>query len=372
MSIQLLSYDHVVSKYPAFYNAYALRNEISGRGHEIGATSASYGDVFIDDYYGRIFDSRSSRVVSKYGLSSKMPYYVSLPQLEVVDELRVPYRRVPVFSIADVAHISLVVDQLKKENSGHTLLLRGQTKVYLIERPRKESLHFYGEERVNEPSFLPSHLRYKFDSFFLKCMWQSQSAMLLHDLVSDIGPTPELVRDVSSFRNSAVFLLFALGIAQHYGLPSVGLDLTDDLAAATWFATHTIKTSATGQAETGLVDLTSSDVAPTIFVFRCPADAVFEYKAIRPDYIPHGRPDAQSAWFGHVGWGLASNQLGSYLMCGFRLSDEIVNSLDPAVDAKLFPTEENDPILRHFLKMRAMEKYEGEARRALQGIYYMK
>lgn len=101
--------------------------------------------------------------------------------------------------------------------------------------------------------------------------------------------------------------------------------LTDQLDVACWFATHRITTSTSGLAKTAFVDL-NSDVTPTVFVFRCPKDAVFEYASIKPKDLPTGRPDRQSAWFGHV--------------------------------------------VNHFLEMRAME-YEGEAKRALAGIYYM-
>jgi hypothetical protein len=233
----------------------------------------------------------------------------------------------------------------------------------------EESLHFYGEEVVREPSFLPSHVRNKFDPYFLKCMWQSQAAILLNDIGYDLGALASYQAMESKMRTSGVFVLFALGIAQHYGMPSVGLDLTDDLKTACWFATHTIAASPSGLAKTDLIQF-EPDQRPTVYVFRCPPDAVFDYKASRPNDFPSGRPDSQYAWFGHVGWGLASNQLASYLMCGFRLTPDIANDLGTELDRALFPAESSDPILHHFRKMRTMEKYEGEAKRALQGVYY--
>lgn len=369
MTIINLSEHHQWLQYPAFFNAYPIPNEVAGAGADYeSGTPESFREIFLDDYYGRIFDKHSRFVGSKYGRSTKMQHYVKIPSLEIVDELRVPYRRIPVFLAKNKKTVAAAIEELRLTNPSYQVLLRGQTKTYLVQRPTEESTHFYGEEMVKEPSFLPSHLRNKFDPFFLKCMWQSQAAILINDIGYDLGPAA--YARLSDFRSSPNFVLFSLGIAQHYGMPSVGLDLTDQLDVACWFATHRITTSTSGLAKTALVDL-NSDLTPTVFVFRCPKDAVFEYASIKPKDLPTGRPDRQSAWFGHVGWGLSLNQLASYLMCGFRLTQEILDELDPALDRDLFPYGPDDYILNHFLKMRAMEKYEGEAKRALAGIYYM-
>ena len=377
MTIRDLSADHAWIKYPAFYNAYPLRNEIAAAGADYGSkTPKSYGDIYIDDYYGRIFDTRSHSVTSKYGRSAKMNHYLSIRSLELIDELRVPYRRIPIFLTDNLAIIDRAIDEMCSSNSGYEILLRGQTKTYLIERSVEESIHFYGEDDLKEPSFLPSHMRNRFDPYFLKCMWQSQAAILLNDIGFELGGSlakPDLDaywNMVTQLRQSPAFILLSLGVAQHYGMPSVGLDLTDRLEVACWFATHTITIAASGQARTELIKF-SSDQMPTIFVFRCPRDAVFDYKVTKPREIPDGRPDKQSAWFGHVGWGAASNQLGSYLMCGFRLTSDIANDLDNKLDEELFPSASQDLILKHFLTMRGLEKYEGEAKRALSGIYFM-
>jgi len=373
--IRELSPDHEWVKYPAFYNVYPLRNEM-GHGVEVVRLPVEpYGEVYIDDYYGRVFDREGMPVAPKYGLSSKTPPYVTIRSLPVVEELRIPYRKIPIYEASSLNLIKQALRELRASNTSYEILMRGQTKTYFLQRDAKECIHFYGEETVKEPSFLPSHLRKNFDEYFLKCMWQSQAAILLNDIGYDLGAAstgsnPSVHQKIfSELRNSPIFILFALGIAQHYGMPSVGLDLTDRPDVACWFATHTMTVSEDGEAKTALINF-DSDQTPTIFLFRCPKDAVFDYKTIKPAELPPGRPDHQSAWFGHVGWGAASNQLGSYLMCGFRLTPEIVKEMDQKLDEKLFPSSSKDPILKHFLTMRGLEKYEGEARRALQGIYY--
>jgi hypothetical protein len=375
--IHKLTNDHDWVRFPAFYNAYPIRNEVAGSSMEFtGPASSPYGDLYLDDYYGRLFDFSGDQFPAKYGRTAKLNHYVPIPSMEVVDELRVPYRRIPIYKTDRLETVSRVVAELQAQHRGYKILIRGQTKTYMVQRDAQESVHFYGEEKVKEPSFLPSHLRKNFDPYFLKCLWQSQAAVLLNSVAyyvhenSGKAAGNALHENILGLRQTGGFVPFALGIAQHYGLPSVGLDLTDRVEVACWFATHSIVTDSTGKSTTPRVTPDAQTV-PTIFVFRCPPDAVFAYKGCKPEGLLEGRPDRQSAWFGHVGWGAASNQLGSYLMCGFRLTVEAMNQLDESWNEKLFPHLDQDPMLSFFLARRADANYTGEARRALQGIYHM-
>lgn len=373
--IKELATDDPLLKYPTFYNAYPIRNEISGSGARLSVDATSCPSLFIDDSYGRVFDEKSRALAPKYGLTSRMPLYVEFPSLRVVDEFRVPYRRVPVYEADSLDVISEVHQELTRTNGDHAMLLRGQSRSYQIPRAPQESTLLYGQEQANEPSFLPSHLRNAFDPYFLKCMWQSQAALLLrsvgHGIYKGVGPEAgkKDLQELSEFTSSPALMLFALGIAQHYGLPSLGLDLTDRLDVACWFATRTITTDSSGKATIALAPFTA-DRTPTVFIFRCPKESVFQYARAKPDAMPACRPDKQGAWFGHVGWGSATNQLGSYLACAFRLTKSIQEQLDPRLANELFPSPEDDRALDFFLRMRNAKKYEGEAARALKGVYY--
>jgi hypothetical protein len=334
--------------------------------------SCSIAETIIDKKYGRMFTPDCLLQHAVYGYTARMKYYVDFPGLLLVDELRVPYRRIPIFAVDRLDVISDAVKRLTSENSGHTILLRGQGKTYLLERAQRESDLLYGQP-VNEPSFLPSSLRLDFAEFTLQSIWHNQAAMLLNDIAFDLKSTlspsdmDEFWKEIEWLQRSPQFDGFALGIAQHYGLPSVGLDVTDDVRVAAWFALYDVSMDASRMARSTLV---SPDARPTVFVFRCPTDAVFDYRDVRPKHFPTGRPDRQSAWFAHVGWGSAANQMASYLMCGFRLSPDVAAQLPSDFCAHLFPKRDDDPILQFFLAMKNQAKYEGEAKRALQRIYY--
>lgn len=374
MTIKALKKNHQWVNYPAFYNAYPLQNEIHPTARIIPKNVSKDAGYFIDTYYGRIFEAKYLESISLYGHAESMQHYVSVRELMVIEEFRVPYRKIPVFEVDDILSIQQVIKELEKANPKYRVLLRGQTKPYFLERNERDNKLLYGEKSIKEPSFLPSHLRNNFDEFFLECMWQGQAAILLNDIGYDYSgrlekeKLQEYWKYVSWMRNSPIFTLFSLGIAQHYGLPSVGLDLSDDLEVASWFATNAISINGSGLAEASQIEI-NEYYNPTVFVFRCPQDAVFGYREVCPRIFPEGRPDRQKAWFGHVGWGAASNQLGSYLMCGFRLTKNYFANLSYDLTSNLFPSISEDPILEYFMKMRNQAKYEGEAKRALEKVY---
>jgi hypothetical protein len=370
MTIEAIERDDYRLRMPAFYNIYPLPNEVHLTGYLYGSDVAP--NTFMDRMYGRVFTADRAKSHAVYGRREKMDYYTRFDGLLIVDELRVPYRRIPIFAVDDLTTISTAVRQLAAVNQSHSLLLRGQGKTYFLERDTAESHLLYGEI-VNEPSFLPSFLRANFDELTLQSIWHNQAAFLLSAIGFDyrsILPDLQLREywnDITALRRTPDFDGFALGIAQHYGLPSVGLDLTNELNVAVWFALYSIAIDGDGRAT---CDVVPDESKPTVFVFRCPNDTVFDYKVVRPKRFPRGRPDRQSAWFAHVGWGSAVNQLGSYLMCGFRLKASMADQLPSDYSMHLFPQTEDDLILQHFRVMKAQQQYEGEAKRALQRIYH--
>lgn len=373
MSIEPITPADPRLRLPALYNIYPLLNELHPTGVLAGEGAHEHPDSFLDRDYGRVFFA--GRVVRSavYGRTERMEHYVRFRGLEVVDELRVPYRLIPIFAINDLQQIPAAVESLARANPNYSVLMRGQGTTYLLRREAAESALLYGGP-VAEPSFKPSFLRRNFHELTLHSIWHNQAALLLNDVGFDYAsllPESALTdywNDIRSLRRTPYFDGFALGIAQHYGLPSVGLDLTDDHRVAAWFALYDMAIDAETRATT--CNVVSPDTKPTIFVFRCPKDTVFDYRAVRPKQFPHGRPDRQAAWFAHVGWGAAENQMALYLMCGIRIHPHMAGQLPNDFTRYLFPKTEDDLILQFFRKMRSQAKYEGEARRALQLIYH--
>jgi len=364
-------------QYQSFYNLYPSWNETSCYADVCSNDVFNGNDLLIDEYYGRIFTPETYQLFTNlYGVDEKMNYYPCGITEDIFDTLRVPYRKIPIYKIKDIKHLPSYIKRIESNNSDYEILLRGQNKLWEIQqREKNEKLYLYGSENVKEPSFLPSYLRSNFDEFFIQSMWINQAAILLNDIDYDYSTLLskseyEMYQNQVFFlKNSPAFILYALGIAQHYGMPSIGLDLTKSLNVAIWFATFNIDIDKNGFAT---VNPISDFKESIIYVFRCPKNSVFSYHQVRPSIFPNGRPDAQNAWFGHVGWGLAKNQLASYLICGFKMEQDFLSEIPQNFYKELFPNQDEDYILDYFLKMKNMNKYEGEAQRALNKIYLVK
>lgn len=316
---------------------------------------------YCDKYYGRFFTGEFlNKVDCVYGDSRTNYYYhgakISLP---IINEFRVPYRRIPVYKATDIGEIKEAVKSIELANPDYKILLRGQNEVYTIERTDGEREYLYGNAEVVEPSFMPSLTRKELDEGTLTSMWHNFADILLCRLSEKGVNVPDYIRSTEAFN------LFALGIAQHYGLPSIGLDLTDDIFTAMWFAIY----RATYRPDTRVkADLIAPDHKnANIFVFRCPRLTIFSYDGLWVN-IGDERPRRQRAYFNYCGWGLAQNQLALNLAAVFSVDASFARYMPEDFTNHLFPSIDEDAVLREALDIRAQFKgsYFGEI---LQNIY---
>lgn len=322
--------------------------------------------IICDDFYGRFFTTGFLASLDyPYGETLKMPFYDNGLAMfpEVIDELRVPYRRIPIFKVKNFDDIRLFTDVMKNKNPNNIVLFRGQNKLYLIDRPEEEKAWLFGDKNAKEPSFLPSFLRpsQKVGYTTLCSSWHQLASILFNDLNHDNnGVIPPYLRCLEKFH------AFALGIAQHYGLPSVGIDLTDKLETALWFALNYLKIG-DGTTTSEMIGVEAKDA--TIYVFRCDKRTVFKYNFGLEDFTGNHRPLAQNAWFHHGGWGLSRNQIALQLMCGFRIDRTWNEMLPDNYYDRLFPRREDDYFLDFLIKMQTW--FEGsKVGELLKGLYY--
>lgn len=348
--MKTFNHDSLEFKARPLYNGYPIVDEWSCYSSDIkrGTTDNGKYVIICDDYYGRFFTVEMWNSLDfPYGETTNMPFYNNGLSFypEITDVLRVPYRKIPIFKVRNLNEIKLLTDKMKVRNPNHTILFRGQNKLYLINRDDKEKVKLFGDVNVKEPSFLPSFSRPNQNvSYSTLCSsWHQLASILINDLNYDNGDiiSPE-------FRNVEEFHAFALGIAQHYGLPSVGIDLTDKLETALWFAVNYLKVSQ-GFTTNDVIGEEAKDAA--IYVFRCDNRAIFKYDFGMEKYADNHRPLAQNAWFHHGGWGLARNQIALQLMCGFRVDASWADFLPKDYFDTLFPKRECDYFLDFLIKM---------------------
>lgn len=354
----------------SLFNGYPIINEVSCccrpvDGYE--TPKKQNQELVCDDYYGRFYTSRFlEKVKFLYGVTESLNYYNSglrdLP--EIVDELRVPYRRIPIFKVGSLNDIKELTQIMIEKNPNNVILFRGQNKLYEIERSDEEKQMLYGSVAIKEPSFLPSFQRpnQKVGYTSLCSAWHRLASILINDLNCDY-------KNIISpyFRSVEEFHTFALGIAQHYGLPSVGVDLTDNLETALWFAINYLNVKGDGSTSYNLIGPEAKDA--TIFIFRCDQRSITRYDYGLEEYADNHRPLAQNAWFHHGGWGLSRNQMALQLMCGFHVDVSWKSALPKDYFGQLFPSQKDDYFLDFFIKMQKW--FEGSRiGDMLKGLYY--
>lgn len=350
-------------KYRILYNGYPIVNEFSQGAFPLPFPVDKFHieSVYFDNNYGRFFTGGFlNEMAMVYGGMLDEYDHGAVINLPRVDSLRVPYRLIPVYKANNLEEIRCAVEQMKKYSPNYIFLYRGQGHIYTIERTEEEKMILYGcFMPVKEPSFLPSFLRSKLNYDKVVSSWHNVCALLTEELM-------KTYRDVYlDFRQRELFHLLALGLAQHYGLPSVGLDLTDDLKVALWFAIYNATYSSKEPVKAELVK--DEDNEATIFVFRCHPRSVYRYSDLVKGIGAH-RPDAQRAYFNYCGWGLAKNQLALDLACAFRVDASFTKELPDNYIRHLFPQKEDDEVLRILLQIKEM--YQGtELGEMMERIY---
>ena len=132
-----------------------------------------------------------------------------------------------------------------------------------------------------------------------------------------------------------------MATAQHYGLPSSGLDLTDRIDVALFFALH--KFSPSTKVEGGVqVSRLTNGSEPVIFGLSVFHYDLVEDAAIVPDYLQCERPKAQNAYYFGTAWGNATNRAADRMWVALKLKNHESWKL-PVSKEELFPGADNDP-----------------------------
>jgi len=154
-------------------------------------------------------------------------------------------------------------------------------------------------------------------------------------------------QEYEDFTGGFGFPLFGLAIAQHYGLPTSGLDVTDRLDVALFFGLMRFDKPA-GRYRATYSRQTEFESMPVLYLLFPPEQHQFEYERYRAAGFPRGRPDAQSARFMHMGWGHADNACADRIFLALYLDPEGDYGRIPS-PGQLFPKGADDPF-GHFLE----------------------
>src|SRR5262249_27027273 len=197
-------------------------------------------DWFVDTFFGQLYTGVSAQSRGIYGITNEMPDDPESPVS--TSYLRVPFRKIPRRMVKSKTELRTLVEHLPCTNPAHESLFRGQHTEYLLNRSKDANLFLYGEERVLEPSLTASAVRNGVDIDQFMLAWTFILKIYFARYTNEISETASPAEKQRIFEGYARFQfsytqeLFSLALAQHYGLPSVGLDLSSELDVALFFA----------------------------------------------------------------------------------------------------------------------------------------
>jgi hypothetical protein len=172
-------------------------------------------------------------------------------------------------------------------------------KEHALPRDAADKLKLYGDADIFEPSLLPSASRGAITFEDYMAAWFGLLEIFIEGRLRALQPvyptsTVENLREeVDVWYSSYRFKLWAFAVAQHYGLPSTGLDLTNNIAVALFFALHRISTPA-GKAK--ICRATAAD-RPVIYVMGVHDNDLLPDAHLGPSWSQASRPKARDAFF---------------------------------------------------------------------------
>lgn len=326
-------------------------------------------EFFVDSYYQSVFLPSRLVPAALYGADSSDKTSAAV--------MRARHKRIPVSTARTVEEFIEIAERAGKSLPGKTLLYRGQTRHFKVKRTDRVREFFYGSPDVDELSLTTTASRadFPFESLLARFQLYLQG-LLYRDIKLKIfaNVTPEDSRHWYPFDNiylSSVYRtwteiycesqwdVLATGLAQHYGIPTNGIDLTENLDVAIWFALneiwsfnyhnrrcHWYKPIENWRDQT--------DQMPVIYLIATDRwlprhlDQL-QNKLPLPEAL---RPTRQSAHLHFGGWGLQSNTCAEdvvhaiFLAPGFRTREQLAT-------ADLFPSRKDDDFYDALLELKA-------------------
>jgi hypothetical protein len=283
----------------------------------------SLSEVFIDKSYGYAYDDYFlKKNAALYGQLHKLPEY-SGDSLSNYGFLRVPFRKIPRVWVNNLLELNNIIKNIESLDKNLVIHLRGQPQEYYLNRSKQTLSFLYNDENALEPSLLTSASRKNLRLQDILPAWTGIVNLYIENLLDDMETKQRdsLSREIVNFQSGSNFILFCLSLAQHYGLPSAGLDVSQELDVALFFAFKRLKNIGNKHYYQYLDNEESTIENPPVIYVMAPVEAQqFKFEDLRPSILPFLRPDAQKAAFMHTGWGFNQNFAATRLFLAIYLN----------------------------------------------------
>lgn len=306
----------------------------------------------MDKYYRSIFTGHElSNKCALYGTNDVMrdhytEFYSTLKDNKL---LRCKHYSIPIINVNNIDEIYNHISSIpKRGNSG--LFFRGQTSFYEINRTQNVKNLLFGDSNSCEPSLITSasRLNFNYDNLHFSLKYFLEHHLLFKKYKNKIDKK-NILSNLSKMNESVLCEIDygIMALAQHYGLPTHGLDVTTNLDVAIWFATNKFKKDKNICSYEKISKEKWSDKEekwPMIFVFQnvlnSTSSSLQDCKELDKLGIKALRPERQNAKFFHGAHTDHQNRLAESLVCAFRLCP---NDYETKVDFEyLFPSPEED------------------------------
>lgn len=335
-----------------FSNAIPIEDRVSV-GADLSHLSAAEPEPYCDRQFGNRWSWTPPEDAAVYGRTSAVPRGPF--DDEARDVLRVPFRRVPVIELGSLEDALAFGRGNVSIDPSVTGMWRGQPRHYSLRRDPVDGRRLYGVEGADEPSLLPSASR---QGIYFPDLFEAWSGLLdlyieerLEALCADwTSKAADLRYEAESFRSSYRYRGWGFATAQHYGLPSVGLDLTGDIRVALYFALHRFAIDP----KTGVLSVTraTEDDDPIVYGLGVHEHDLYEDEKLAPSWLSCARPRAQNAHFFGNAWGDSPNRAADRIYVAARLKDH-TRWRSPLTIEQVFPSILEDKFLAFLLKAKA-------------------
>jgi hypothetical protein len=341
-------------------------NEFSGANPPASSFWSSMGKeaalrhpgFFMDKYYRTPFQARTLEAHALYGAKDVLrdhyeAFYNSLGATPLV---RCKHYCAPVIEVSSLAEIRAHTARIPI-HSKEGLFFRGQTQFYALPRHPAIKTLLFGDSCSIEPSLTTAAARdasYTYDDAHFALKHFVEQKVLTQNISGRRADPGDWQRLSSSAACSLDYALLAL--AQHYGLPSHGLDVTLDEAIALWFATHRFAKDTNSFASYQKLQKhdwpSNRENWPVVFacqtVTHSTSQSLHDCQELTAFGVKAMRPERQKAKFFLGGHSDHQNRLAECLACIFRLRPGDYETAATFND--LFPTPAEDPAYRVMLE----------------------
>ncbi|MGC2639002.1 MAG: FRG domain-containing protein [Acidobacteriaceae bacterium] len=324
---------------------------------DVDDSLASPGFV-VDKYYRTPFRARRLRGQALYGAQNVLrdhytDFYTNLPAHTL---LRCKHYCVPLIDVGSPDELRSYIAKIPLRNE-QGLFFRGQRRLYQLERHESVRGLLFGQSCSIEPSLVTTASREA--GFDYDELHHALRSFLEDDVLqrSDKSGEKLFARWRQQASNALCRLDYAVvALAQHYGIPTHGLDVTTNPNVALWFATNLYSRDSEGVAAYKSLDATqwpdSQADWPVIAVCQMVTNSIeqslHDCEELREFGFEAQRPNRQSARFFQGGHSDHQNRLAEALVCVLRLAPGVYEANMSFDD--LFPRPEVDPAYAAMLK----------------------